>query len=96
MRKRRLQSTSSTPVTGATTSWAILMPLLVVFSGVLVQYAMAYVSGREVDGNLVAGVAVKAIGRRPTRILSVFATSVRGSTPKTVPRAASAAACPCW
>lgn len=42
--------------------WAILMPLLVIFSGVLVQYAMAYVSGRTVDANLLAGVAVKAIG----------------------------------
>ena len=42
--------------------WAILMPLLVIFSGILVQYAMAYVSGRAVDANLLAGVAVKAIG----------------------------------
>jgi len=42
--------------------WAILMPLLVIFSGVLVQYAMAYVSGRAVDPSLLAGVAVKAIG----------------------------------
>jgi ABC-type polysaccharide/polyol phosphate export permease len=42
--------------------WALLMPLLVVLAGVLVQYAMAYVSGGEVVGRIVASVAVKAIG----------------------------------
>ena len=42
--------------------WALFMPLLVVFAGVLVQYAVAYVSGRPVAGGMIAGVAVKAIG----------------------------------
>jgi ABC-type polysaccharide/polyol phosphate export permease len=42
--------------------WALFMPLLVVMAGVLVQYAIAYVSGGTVAGATVAGVAVKAVG----------------------------------
>jgi ABC-type polysaccharide/polyol phosphate export permease len=42
--------------------WALIMPLLVVCAGLLVRYAMAYVSNSPVEGTAVAGMAVKAIG----------------------------------
>ncbi len=41
--------------------WAVLMPLLIVVSGLLVRLAVSYVSGRPVDTSIVAGIAVKAI-----------------------------------
>jgi len=41
--------------------WAVLMPALIVAAGVLIRYAMAYVSGSRVEGADVLGMAVKAI-----------------------------------
>lgn len=41
--------------------WAVLMPAMIVGAGVLIRYAMAYVSGSEVAGSDVLGMAVKAI-----------------------------------
>ncbi len=43
-------------------AWALIMPLLIVFAGLLVRYAMAYVAGQAVESGDVAGMAVKAIG----------------------------------
>ena len=42
-------------------AWAILMPALIVLAGALVRYAMAYVSGSDVEGAQIAGMAVKAV-----------------------------------
>jgi len=42
-------------------AWAVLMPMLVVLSGSLVRFAMAYVSGRQLTTEELAGIAVKAI-----------------------------------
>ncbi|MEN8374970.1 MAG: ABC transporter permease [Gemmatimonadota bacterium] len=42
-------------------AWAILMPGLIVLAGALVRYAMAYVSGSDVNGGEIAGMAVKAV-----------------------------------
>jgi lipopolysaccharide transport system permease protein len=41
--------------------WAVLMPMLIVLSGALVRYAMAYVSGHRLAVEELAGIAVKAI-----------------------------------
>lgn len=41
--------------------WAIFMPVLIVLSGVLVRYAMAYLSDSELESQAVAGLAIKAI-----------------------------------
>jgi lipopolysaccharide transport system permease protein len=41
--------------------WAVLMPMLIVLSGALVRYAMAYVSGHRLAMEELAGIAVKAI-----------------------------------
>jgi ABC-type polysaccharide/polyol phosphate export permease len=41
--------------------WAVLMPMLIVLSGALVRYAMAYVSGHHLAVEELAGIAVKAI-----------------------------------
>jgi ABC-type polysaccharide/polyol phosphate export permease len=41
--------------------WAIFMPVLIILSGVLVRYAMAYLSGSELETEDVAGLAVKSI-----------------------------------
>jgi homopolymeric O-antigen transport system permease protein len=41
--------------------WAVLMPMLIVLSGALVRFAMAYVSGHHLATVEVAGIAVKAI-----------------------------------
>jgi lipopolysaccharide transport system permease protein len=41
--------------------WAILIPMVIVAAGVLVRYAFAVVSGREVAAGDLAGVAVKAV-----------------------------------
>ena len=41
--------------------WAIFLPMLIVLSGVLVRYAMAYLSGSELDTEAIAGLAIKAI-----------------------------------
>jgi lipopolysaccharide transport system permease protein len=42
-------------------AWAVLMPLLIVLSGSLVRFAMAYVGGRQLTMEELAGIAVKAI-----------------------------------
>ncbi len=42
-------------------AWAILMPALIVLAGALVRYAMAYVSGSDVNSAQIAGMAVKAV-----------------------------------
>jgi ABC-type polysaccharide/polyol phosphate export permease len=41
--------------------WAIFMPLLIVGSGVLVRYAMAYLSGEQFDPAIISGLALKSI-----------------------------------
>jgi lipopolysaccharide transport system permease protein len=41
--------------------WAVLMPMLIVLSGALVRFAMAYVSGHHLAVEELAGIAVKAI-----------------------------------
>jgi ABC-type polysaccharide/polyol phosphate export permease len=42
-------------------AWAIFMPILVVMAGLVVRLAMAYVSGRTLSVDGMAGVAVKAL-----------------------------------
>jgi lipopolysaccharide transport system permease protein len=42
-------------------AWAVLMPMLIVTSGALVRYAMAYVGGHQLAVEELAGIAVKAI-----------------------------------
>jgi ABC-type polysaccharide/polyol phosphate export permease len=41
--------------------WALLTPLLIVSSGMLVRFAMAYVGGREPSTHELAGMAMKAL-----------------------------------
>lgn len=41
--------------------WAVFMPMLIVLSGVLVRYAMAYLSGDVLESDAIAGLAVKSI-----------------------------------
>jgi ABC-type polysaccharide/polyol phosphate export permease len=41
--------------------WAIFMPMLIVLSGIIVRYAMAYLSGSDLQTGALVGVAVKAI-----------------------------------
>jgi ABC-type polysaccharide/polyol phosphate export permease len=41
--------------------WAILMPMLVVLAGVVVRYAVAYLSRTELDTGVIVGVALKAV-----------------------------------
>ena len=42
-------------------AWAVFMPVLVVLAGLVVRLAMAYVSGRPLAADGMAGVAVKAL-----------------------------------
>lgn len=42
-------------------AWALCMPLLIVASGFLVKFAMAHISGTQVDMSSIAGMAVKAM-----------------------------------
>jgi len=42
-------------------AWAVFMPVLVVLAGLVVRLAMAYVSGRPLSADGMAGVAVKAL-----------------------------------
>ncbi|MGH7629360.1 MAG: ABC transporter permease [Gemmatimonadales bacterium] len=42
-------------------AWALFMPALIVMSGLLVRFAMAYVAGRQVEMGSVAAIAVKAV-----------------------------------
>jgi lipopolysaccharide transport system permease protein len=41
--------------------WAVLMPALIVISGALVRFAMAFVGGRDVAAPEIAGMAIKAV-----------------------------------
>lgn len=41
--------------------WAVLMPALIVGAGVLIRYAMAHMSGTDLEASAVLGMAVKAI-----------------------------------
>jgi ABC-type polysaccharide/polyol phosphate export permease len=41
--------------------WALLMPIFVVMSGLVVRYAMAYYSGAAVNGSEISGMMVKAV-----------------------------------
>lgn len=43
-------------------AWAILMPLIIVASGLLVKYAMAQMAGGTIDSRDISGMAVKALG----------------------------------
>lgn len=42
-------------------AWAILMPLMVVFAGLVVRLAMAYVGGQPLSSSAMGGVVVKAL-----------------------------------
>jgi lipopolysaccharide transport system permease protein len=42
-------------------AWAVLMPMLVVLAGATVRYAMAYIGGRHVGIQDLAGIATKAV-----------------------------------
>ncbi|MDH3297554.1 MAG: ABC transporter permease [Gemmatimonadota bacterium] len=41
--------------------WAILLPILIVLSGIIVRYAMSYLSGTALATDVIAGLAIKAI-----------------------------------
>jgi ABC-type polysaccharide/polyol phosphate export permease len=42
-------------------AWAVLLPILIVLSGIVVRYAMSYLSGVELATDVIAGLAIKAI-----------------------------------
>ena len=42
-------------------AWAVLMPTMVVLAGALVRYAMAYIGGRTLGMQDLAGIAIKAL-----------------------------------
>jgi ABC-type polysaccharide/polyol phosphate export permease len=42
-------------------AWAVLMPMLVVMAGATVRYAMAYIGGRHLGMQDLAGIAIKAV-----------------------------------
>jgi len=42
-------------------AWAVLLPSLIVLAGATVRYAMAYVAGRQLSAEELAGIAVKAV-----------------------------------
>jgi ABC-type polysaccharide/polyol phosphate export permease len=42
-------------------AWAIFLPILIVLSGIVVRYAMAYLSGTTLDADIIAGLAIKSI-----------------------------------
>ena len=42
-------------------AWALLLPSLIVLAGAMVRYAMAYVGGRQLGAEDVAGIAIKAV-----------------------------------
>lgn len=41
--------------------WAVFMPILIVLSGIIVRFAMAYLGGGELEKEVIAGLALKAI-----------------------------------
>ena len=42
-------------------AWAIFLPALIVVSGILVRYAMSYLSGTQLETDMIAGLAIKSI-----------------------------------
>lgn len=42
-------------------AWALLTPLVILLSGLLVRWAFASIAGQPIDGKLIAGIAVKSI-----------------------------------
>jgi ABC-type polysaccharide/polyol phosphate export permease len=42
-------------------AWAVLMPMLIVMAGATVRYAMAYIGGRHLGLQDLAGIAIKAV-----------------------------------
>lgn len=42
-------------------AWAVLMPMLIVMAGATVRYAMAYIGGRHIGIQDLAGIAIKAV-----------------------------------
>ncbi len=42
-------------------AWALLMPTLIVLSGVVVRFAIAHVTGRQIGADTIASIAVKAV-----------------------------------
>ena len=42
-------------------AWAVLLPSLIVLAGAMVRYAMAYVGGRHLGAEDLAGIAIKAV-----------------------------------
>ena len=42
-------------------AWAVFLPVLVVVAGLVVRFAMAYLSGSHLSGDAVAGMTVKAV-----------------------------------
>lgn len=41
--------------------WAVFLPIVIVLSGVVVRYAMSYLSGDTLDRTVIAGLAIKSI-----------------------------------
>lgn len=42
-------------------AWAIFLPILIVMSGIIVRYAMSYLSGSQLETEMIAGLAIKSI-----------------------------------
>lgn len=42
-------------------AWAIFLPIVIVLAGIVVRYAMAYLSGSELETGIIAGLAIKSI-----------------------------------
>lgn len=42
-------------------AWAIFLPVLIVLSGIIVRYAMSYLSGTQLSSDVIAGLAIKSI-----------------------------------
>ena len=42
-------------------AWAVFLPILIVMSGIIVRFAMSYLSGDSLDAEIIAGLAVKSI-----------------------------------
>lgn len=43
-------------------AWAVFMPVLIVFSGLIIRFAMAQISGQELVASAVANIALKGLG----------------------------------
>lgn len=42
-------------------AWAVFLPILIVMSGIIVRFAMSYLSGDSLDSDVISGLAVKSI-----------------------------------